>query len=90
MEEKHRIQTEQISQPSRKKPLSRREFLGTAATVGAAFTLVPRHVLGGPGYQAPSDKIILASIGTGGQGLTNIRSFLRQPSTHFVAVADVN
>src|SRR5207302_823529 len=36
---------------------NRRKFLGNAAATAAAFTIVPRHVLGGPGVVAPSDKI---------------------------------
>lgn len=47
---------------------SRREFLKTAA-VAATFTIVPRHVLGGPGYTAPSSVVTRAVIGTGGMGL---------------------
>ena len=47
---------------------NRRKFLGTAAGA-AAFTLVPRHALGGPNYVPPSDKINLAYIGVGTQGL---------------------
>jgi hypothetical protein len=42
--------------------INRREFLAPAAA-GLALTFVPRHVLGGPGYVAPSDKITLAYIG---------------------------
>lgn len=38
---------------------TRREFLGTVAAA-AAFTIVPRSVLGGPGYTAPSDMVNLA------------------------------
>ena len=38
---------------------NRRKFLGTAAGV-ASFTIVPRHVLGGPGVVPPSDKITLS------------------------------
>ena len=46
---------------------TRREFLGTVAAA-AAFTIVPRSVLGGPGYTAPSDMVNLAGIGVGSQG----------------------
>ena len=48
--------------------LSRRKFIkaGAAAT---AFTIVPRHVLGGPGFVAPSEKITVAYIGCGTQGI---------------------
>ena len=50
------------------KSLSRRDFLGTTATAAAAFTVLPRYVLGGPGYTAPSDMINVAGIGVGSQG----------------------
>ena len=36
---------------------SRRHFVTTAATAAAAVTILPRHVLGGPGFVAPSDKV---------------------------------
>ena len=51
-----------------KKHLSRREFMGRAGTAAAAFTIVPRHVLGGPGRTAPSDVVTRGVIGTGGMG----------------------
>jgi predicted dehydrogenase len=50
------------------KQLTRRSFLGTTATAAAAFTIVPRFVLGGKGYTAPSDTINVAGIGVGSQG----------------------
>src|ERR1035438_10018599 len=40
---------------------NRRQFLGSAAAA-AAFSIVPRHVFGGPAYVAPSDKINLAYV----------------------------
>jgi predicted dehydrogenase len=53
---------------SKGKTLSRRSFLGTTATAAAAFTIVPRYVMGGPGYTAPSDMLNVAGIGVGSQG----------------------
>lgn len=50
------------------KSLTRRDFLGTTATAAAAFTIIPRYVLGGEGYTAPSDLINVAGIGVGSQG----------------------
>ncbi len=50
------------------KTLSRRNFLGTTATAAAAFTIIPRYVMGGPGYTAPSDLLNVAGIGVGSQG----------------------
>ncbi len=45
--------------------MSRRRFMGTAAVTTAAFTLVPRHVLGGPAYVPPSEKLNIAGVGVG-------------------------
>src|SRR5579884_3006303 len=69
-------------------PSSRREFLKASAASAAAFTIVPRHVLGGAGYVAPSDKVNIALIGAGGQGRTNLRELFKQPDAQVVAVAD--
>ena len=69
--------------------LSRRRFLGGAATA-AAFTILPRHVLGGAGHVSPNSKLTLAAIGTGGQGLQNVQAFLEFPEVQIVAVCDVN
>ena len=45
--------------------VSRRSFLAA----GLAIPLViPRHVLGGAGYQAPSDTLTIACVGVGGMG----------------------
>ena len=70
-----------------KKNINRRKFLGAAATT-FAFTVVPRHVLGGPKYVAPSDKITLANIGCGTQGLKEMLGLLPNPDIQFVSVCD--
>ena len=69
--------------------VSRRGFVG-AAVSAAAFTIVPRRVLGGRGYIAPSDKINTACIGTGSQGIRVMMEFLKQPEMQIVALCDVN
>jgi len=51
-----------------RKNLTRRNFLGTTAAAAAAFTVIPRSVMGGKGYTAPSDMINVAGIGVGSQG----------------------
>jgi len=48
--------------------LTRREFLKGSLGAAAAFTIVPRHVLGGPGDTPPSDTFGGALIGSGGRG----------------------
>jgi hypothetical protein len=68
---------------------NRRNFL-TAAAGAAAFTIVPRHVLGGQGVVAPSDQITLAHIGTGTEGLREMLDLLAIPEIRIVAVCDPN
>src|SRR5260370_5902653 len=54
-----------------KKRISRRRFVQDAAAA-AAFTIVPRHVLG-RGFVAPSDKLNVACIGVGGMGRNDVK-----------------
>lgn len=61
--------TKSIIQKARK--ISRRQFLAGTTAV-AAFTIVPRRVLGGDGYTAPSERLNIAGIGIGGMGKSNI------------------
>lgn len=67
---------------------TRREFIKSSATAAAAFTIVPRFVLGGPGHVPPSDKINVAIIGAGGQGLVDMDNLIKFPEIQFVAAAD--
>ncbi len=60
-----------------KNSISRRKFLaGTASTV-AAFTIVPRHVLGGKGFVPPSERVNVAGVGVGGIGRGNLSRMAR-------------
>lgn len=67
---------------------SRRNFLKSATILGA-FSIVPRHVLGGVGYLAPSDQITLGFIGTGRQGFTLKNSFIKENTARIIAGCDV-
>lgn len=71
-----------------KEGLSRRSFIGKTAAAVTAFSIVPRHVLGGPKYVAPSEKINIAIVGCGGQGRTNVRSLFQFADAQIIAVAD--
>lgn len=71
-----------------KSGLSRRHFIGTTSAAVAGFSLVPRHVLGGPMFVAPSEKINIAIVGCGGQGRTNVRELFRFADAQIIAVAD--
>ena len=66
--------------------MSRRDFMG-AVTAAAAFTIVPRFVLGGSGNIAPSDKLNIACIGIGGMGANDIRAV---ETDNIVALCDVD
>ncbi len=70
--------------------VSRRKFLGQAATAAIGLSIIPRRVLGGAGYVAPSDKVNIAFIGVGSQGLRVMLRFLGQPDVQGVAVCDPN
>lgn len=63
-----------MSQEQNKKNLSRRDFISAGSIAAAAFTIVPRHVLGGPGFTSPSDMVNVAGIGIGGRGGRDIQS----------------
>ena len=66
--------------------ISRRDFMNVAAAA-AAFTVVPRSVLGGPGNTAASDKLNIAGVGIGGMGKSNVRAC---ESENIVALCDVD
>ena len=67
--------------------VSRRKFLGGAATTVVAFTIVPRHVLGGPGQTPACEKLNIAGIGVGGKGAGDIGGV---SSENIVALCDVD
>jgi predicted dehydrogenase len=70
--------------------MTRRKFINTAAVTAASISIVPRHVLGGSGFIPPSDKITLANIGCGTQGLREMTRLLAHPEVQIVAVCDPN
>jgi len=68
--------------------LGRRRFMASAASAAAAATILPRHVLGGPRFVAPSDKVNVAVVGVGGQGRTNLRALFHEDDCQVIAIAD--
>ncbi len=67
--------------------LSRRKFIGMAATGAAAFHIVPGYAVGGLGHTAPSDKLNIAGIGVGGIGRRDLGKITGQ---NIVALCDVD
>jgi hypothetical protein len=76
--------------PTTPSQISRRKFVEVASSAAVALTIVPRHVLGGKNYVAPSDKITLAYIGVGTQGIRELLPLLAVPQIQVVAVCDPN
>ncbi len=66
-------------------PITRRQF-----TAAAAFTIVPASVLGGQGRTAPSDRVNIACIGMGRQGMVVTMDLLARPEVQIVSVCDCN
>lgn len=66
--------------------ISRRAFIKGAAAA-AAFTIVPRHVLGGTGFKPPSEKLNIACIGVGNMGGYDVKNVA---SENIVALCDVD
>src|ERR1051326_9421915 len=71
-----------------KSTITRRKFLGLTTSGVAALTIIPRNVLGGPKFVAPSEKVNIAIIGTGGQGKTNMRALFGESEAQIIAVCE--
>ena len=69
------------------KKASRRQFLKSASGAVAAFTIVPRHVLG-QGQTPPSEKLSIAGIGAGGMGGSDINAVAE--GNNIIALCDVD
>ncbi len=69
---------------------TRRQFLAASGAAASTFAIVPCAVLGGTGYTVPSEKVTVAFIGVGSQGLRVMLSFLKEPDVQAVAVCDPN
>jgi predicted dehydrogenase len=69
---------------------SRREFIKNSALAAGAFMIVPRYVLGGKGYTAPSDRLVVAGVGAGGKGQSDIASFFKSGKAEIGYLCDVD
>jgi len=71
--------------------VSRRRFLkGAAASASAAIvlpTIVPASVFGAA---APSNRITMGFVGTGGRGTWNLRNFIGRPEVQVRAICDID
>ncbi|NBC28264.1 MAG: Gfo/Idh/MocA family oxidoreductase [Bacteroidetes bacterium] len=75
--------------PKKPASLTRKDFIKTTAAA-SSFFFVPRHVLGGKGYTAPSDQLNLAAIGSGGKGFSDISNATVNGRERVAALCDVD
>jgi len=76
---------------SRKKSNNtRRDFLKNASLAIGGFYILPRHVLGGKGFIAPSDKLQIAGIGAGGKGESDLANFFSSGKADIAFLCDVD
>ncbi|MAW97042.1 MULTISPECIES: Gfo/Idh/MocA family oxidoreductase [unclassified Leeuwenhoekiella] len=68
----------------------RRDFIKKASIASLGISIVPRHVLGGVGFTAPSDKLMVAGIGVGGKGQSDIKSFADSGLAEIAFLCDVD
>lgn len=68
--------------------ISRRKFIQTATLSAAGLTILPRFILGGKEYVAPSDKINIGIIGAGGRSMGIIKELFTLDDVQLIAVAD--
>ncbi|HNV73308.1 MAG: Gfo/Idh/MocA family oxidoreductase [Gemmatimonadetes bacterium] len=66
--------------------ISRRDSIKKTAAGVAAFTIVPRHVLG-KGFRAPSDTLNVACIGVGGMGFNDVKGMAHE---NIYALCDID
>ena len=67
--------------------VTRRAFVSDVGKLAFGAMIVPRHVLGGVGFQAPSDTLNVAIVGAGGMGMGNAEALVTQ---NIVALCDVD
>ncbi|WP_242918352.1 Gfo/Idh/MocA family protein [Pontibacter liquoris] len=68
---------------------TRRDFIKAGALAAAGFMIVPRHVLG-KGFLAPSDRLVVAGVGVGGKGESDIASFYKSGKADIAYLCDVD
>ena len=69
---------------------SRRDFIKNASLAFGGFYILPRHVLGGNGFTAPSDRLQVAGIGAGGKGSSDLGAFFETGKVDVAFLCDVD
>ena len=69
---------------------TRRDFIKNSALALGGFYILPRHVIGGKGFTAPSDKLQVAGIGAGGKGESDLFAFYSSGKADIAFLCDVD
>ena len=69
---------------------TRRNFIKSSVLLAAGFYIIPRHVMGGKGFIAPSDRLIVAGIGVGGKGESDLNEFFKSGKADVAFLCDVD
>ena len=69
--------------------MQRRKFIRNS-TFASSILIVPRHVLGGKNFIAPSDQLNIAGIGVGGKGRSDLANARGQGQARVSAMCDVD
>lgn len=79
---------------TRQNHINRRKFLKIAGAASAGILgfpeIIPASALGKGGKAAPSNRIVMGWIGTGGQGRGLLNAFIKEADVQVVAVCDVD
>jgi len=70
--------------------LDRRQLIKTGAVSGIGLSILPQGLLGGPGRVAAGDRLNVALVGAGTQGLRQLAGWLARPELQFISVCDPN
>lgn len=70
----------------KKQESNRRDFVKKSLAIAAGISIIPRHVMGGTNFLAPSDQLTKAVIGVGGMG----QGHLAYEGTKLVAICDAD
>ena len=68
------------------KKANRRDFVKKSLFAATGISIIPRHVMGGQNFIAPSDQLTKAIIGVGGMG----QGHIHYEGTKLVAVCDAD
>lgn len=90
MKKNNKKNAEEYPNKKNQKSISRRKFLRNTSIGAAGLYIVPRHVLGGVGYVAPSDKLYVAGVGVGNRPAHVLKKIGESENAEVAYLCDVD